>query len=117
MHPSNFLQFKKLFESQVQKNVSSPVEGVAYSDGPCDDADLVTFLQERSVSDTLQNRKVISIQSATAALERIRLGSFGICQECDEEIGLNRLKVLPTASFCIQCQEVFEYRNSVQTAI
>ena len=39
------------------------------------------------------------------ALARIEDGSYGICQECEEEIAERRLKALPWAKFCIKCQE------------
>lgn len=39
------------------------------------------------------------------ALARIEDGSYGTCQECEEEITERRLKALPWAKFCIKCQE------------
>jgi DnaK suppressor protein len=39
------------------------------------------------------------------ALTRIEDGSYGTCQECEEEINERRLKALPWAKFCIKCQE------------
>ena len=38
-------------------------------------------------------------------LQRIREGTFGLCQSCEELIGRKRLEALPTASYCIKCQE------------
>jgi DnaK suppressor protein len=42
------------------------------------------------------------------ALRRMELGSFGQCEECEEEIPLKRLRVRPDASLCLDCQEVME---------
>jgi DnaK suppressor protein len=38
------------------------------------------------------------------SLRKISEGSYGICEECGEEIGEKRLRVLPTATLCVSCQ-------------
>ena len=40
-----------------------------------------------------------------AALERIREGTYGICQECDKRIPVARLQALPYAQYCVKCQQ------------
>ena len=39
------------------------------------------------------------------ALRKIAAGTYGICEDCGEEISEKRLLVLPTATLCIDCQE------------
>ena len=39
------------------------------------------------------------------AIRKIAEGTYGICEECGEEISEKRLLVLPTATLCIDCQE------------
>lgn len=39
------------------------------------------------------------------ALRKMRDGTYGVCEECSEEINANRLKVLPFAIYCRDCQE------------
>ena len=41
----------------------------------------------------------------TGALERLRDGRYGLCEECEQLIPPARLQVLPHARFCIACQE------------
>lgn len=38
------------------------------------------------------------------SLRKITEGSYGICEECGEEIGEKRLSVLPSATLCVSCQ-------------
>jgi DnaK suppressor protein len=38
------------------------------------------------------------------SLRKINEGSYGICEECGEEIGEKRLSVLPAATLCVICQ-------------
>jgi DnaK suppressor protein len=39
------------------------------------------------------------------ALERIRDGSYGICERCDAEISEKRLLAVPWTAYCLRCQE------------
>ena len=43
-----------------------------------------------------------------AALERIAHGEYGVCLTCEEPISERRLKAIPWAENCIQCQEKAE---------
>jgi len=45
------------------------------------------------------------------ALERIRLGTFGQCEECDVAILKARLKEIPYARFCVACARKQEQRS------
>ena len=38
-----------------------------------------------------------------AALEKIKKGTFGICESCGKEIELKRLRIEPAATICTKC--------------
>jgi DnaK suppressor protein len=40
-----------------------------------------------------------------AALDRLRSGQYGLCQECETPLSDRRLNALPWARYCIACQE------------
>jgi DnaK suppressor protein len=42
------------------------------------------------------------------ALERLRDGSYGTCQECGEAIAPARLKAMPEVTTCVRCQDRLE---------
>jgi len=42
------------------------------------------------------------------ALNRIKSGNYGKCVACKRWISMQRLEVLPTAKFCLQCQKILE---------
>lgn len=46
-----------------------------------------------------------TLRQVDAALEKIRLGTYGKCEKCEGEIGIKRLEALPFAEYCISCQE------------
>lgn len=54
---------------------------------------------------TYQMRLIREIDSA---LRRIEEGSFGCCDECGDDIHPARLRVMPFAKLCLDCQEVRE---------
>lgn len=57
-----------------------------------------------------ESRLIPKIQNA---LQRINDGTFGICEECEEEIGIPRLKARPVATLCIQCKTKMEAREKL----
>ncbi|HOK08187.1 MAG TPA: TraR/DksA C4-type zinc finger protein [Candidatus Hydrogenedens sp.] len=48
------------------------------------------------------------IQEIDEAIERIKSGSFGICEMCKKPIPRKRLEAIPHARYCIQCQSEYE---------
>jgi len=52
---------------------------------------------------------------AKKALKKIRIsGDYGICEDCGEEIGIERLKVHPISARCVDCREQLEKENQNQ---
>jgi DnaK suppressor protein len=58
----------------------------------------------------LQNldRRARQFGQIEAALQRLNTGDFGICVDCDEEIGAKRLQAIPWAERCVACQELHD---------
>ena len=48
------------------------------------------------------------------ALERIEDGSFGICEDCGEEIGVKRLEARPVTTQCIDCKTKAEAQEKAR---
>jgi RNA polymerase-binding transcription factor len=70
---------------------------------------------EESVADLLSDldiaridRQVIEIRRIEAALRRLDMGIYGVCRDCDGDIGYERLKSQPVAERCVPCQEQHE---------
>jgi DnaK suppressor protein len=73
--------------------------------------------EEQSVDDFVQevDLALMQMKSATLgkideAIQRLEAGSYGSCAECGAEISEARLKALPFASLCRDCQEREETR-------
>lgn len=52
-----------------------------------------------------ESKQVILIDEA---LLRIADDEYGICQNCEKEVNPKRLAALPSARFCLDCQELQE---------
>ena len=48
------------------------------------------------------------------ALEKVREGTYGVCEECGDEIGAGRLKAMPLARLCVPCQSRLEKETAHQ---
>jgi len=49
-----------------------------------------------------EKRKLLQIDDS---LDRIEEDTYGLCEDCGTKIPRARLKVLPFAKFCVECQE------------
>ena len=79
-------------------------EGIAV-ERSADQLEEIQAASERALAVCNLDREFNQLRNARAALRRIQEGSFGKCQECDEDIHPKRLAAVPWATFCIRCQE------------
>jgi DnaK suppressor protein len=70
-----------------------------------DALDEVQFAAARELSTRHLEREAGLLREVRAALDRIADGSYGVCPNCEEEISQKRLKAVPWATLCIDCQE------------
>ena len=76
-----------------------------------DPSDRATAESELSFSHRIQERNRGLIRKIENALERVENGTYGICEECEEEISEGRLEARPITTLCIECkrkQEEYE---------
>jgi len=52
----------------------------------------------------LRERERSLISKIDQALEKIEDGTYGTCNNCGEDIGVQRLRARPVASLCIDCK-------------
>jgi DnaK suppressor protein len=83
---------------------------------PAEAAD-VRDIEEQSVDDfvsevdfALMEMKSETLRQIDEALRRLEAGGYGVCAECAGEIGEARLKAVPFAQMCRDCQEAQEER-------
>jgi len=48
------------------------------------------------------------------ALRKINEGTYGLCEDCGDEISVERLKIIPFATHCKECQEKKEILDKIR---
>ena len=56
----------------------------------------------------IKDRERKLVMKIEEALKRIEDGEYGICEECEEPIGVERLKARPVTTLCIDCKAAQE---------
>jgi DnaK suppressor protein len=74
-------------------------------DTALDDGDLsfVDLSEDISLKQLSTHRE--TLQKTDEAIRKLNEGTYGICEDCGDEISEERLKVMPFAIYCIDCQE------------
>jgi len=62
----------------------------------------------KDVGTEISDLRVQEIRDIDAALQRIAIGRYGVCLECDEPISHERLQAFPAANLCYDCKEDYE---------
>lgn len=73
-----------------------------------DEGDRADTEHTHEVSILLSVRDKEKLHAVEEALERIREGTYGVCEECGDEIGEGRLKAMPLAKSCVTCESQME---------
>ncbi|HJV75440.1 MAG TPA: TraR/DksA C4-type zinc finger protein [Noviherbaspirillum sp.] len=58
----------------------------------------------------LLQHEIDSLRRIDGALQRLKDGQFGVCQQCGEAIPQQRLEAQPEAVACLKCQTELEQR-------
>lgn len=69
-----------------------------------DMGDQATAETDRNFMLRLRSREQKLLKKIDDAIERIDSGTFGICDNCGEEIDIRRLEARPVTTLCIECK-------------
>jgi DnaK suppressor protein len=62
-------------------------------------------MQQQAMAHGLSERMQSNKRGILAALQRLDVGTYGLCCQCEEEIESNRLTQHPAAVFCLGCMQ------------
>jgi DnaK suppressor protein len=80
-----------------------------------EELDRIQQAQDRDLAIGAIDRDTKLLREVRSALARIDDDTFGICRDCDEEIGPKRLAAVPWTALCIVCQEATDALAAGQT--
>lgn len=101
-------KFKKILLKEREQIVGEVKQIVESSkemgqDGIQDIGDEAANIYNKQVLLSLNENERTRLQEVDDSLDRIENGTYGICEECGESIGLKRLEVRPVAKYCVPC--------------
>ena len=107
---NTLLERQRALISEVrQKREQAAAEGNEDAIGSVGDAGDESVVRMATDLDLQEaGRDVEELNEIDAALRRIDEGTYGVCEDCDQDIGFPRLQAQPTATRCILDQEKYE---------
>lgn len=78
------------------------------SSPPADPVDGIQVVEDREISLATRSLLVERANKLAEALERLKHGVYGLCEECGERIAPARLRAMPEVSTCVRCQDRIE---------
>jgi len=106
--------FKQMLESrreQIVKNIagsSKELDELHQNHDVMDEGDFASVSTDNMINEEILSSQQRELEEIDEALEKIKKGAFGICEMCEEPIGMQRLKVKPFAKYCIACRQIAE---------
>ena len=81
---------------------------VLHNSSLSDAVDEIRVSEDREISLATRSLLVERANRLAEALERLRKGTYGVCEECGEPIAPARLEALPEVTTCVRCQDRIE---------
>lgn len=82
-----------------------------------DPTDRASAESDRSFELRIRDRERKLLAKIREAIERIDEGSYGICEECGDEISDKRLEARPVTTQCIECKTLQENQERAQKGL
>ena len=110
--------FRKLLNERLDELLSEAnrtVTGMtSQNDNLPDPSDRATLESDRNFTLRIRDRERKLIGKIKEALERIDNKTYGLCEECGEDISEARLKARPVTTLCIDCKKQQENEEKVK---
>jgi len=100
--------------TDLQRLIGEQMEHRLHGDDPVamgtrgDEGEAAARALTAEVESDAMDRRVRMAKQVDLALRRLVEGAYGFCADCGEEIGVERLRSLPFALRCRDCQESWE---------
>jgi RNA polymerase-binding transcription factor len=110
-------QFKGILETMLAE-LEHPLrrrDQIAIENTP-DALDEVQNAAERDLAIRQLEHDSSRFRYLKAALQRIEEGTFGQCARCESDISIKRLKAVPWAQYCLDCQDIADHSTAEMEA-
>lgn len=114
---------KKYFKKLLNTMLSEALQGVKGENKDnikvadhSDPSDRATVELEINFNFRMRERNKGLVRKIEHALKKLDNGTFGICEECGEDIKEKRLKARPVTTLCIECKREQEADEAITGA-
>ncbi len=87
--------------TEAEKTISDMTD---HTDNYPDPTDRASAESDRSFELRIRDRERKLLNKIKEAIERIDNGSYGICDDCGDDIAKERLEARPVTTYCIDCK-------------
>ena len=95
-------------KQELLSEAGKTVDGMDEEGNFPDPTDRASLESNRNFILRIRDRERKLIAKIEEALRRLEDGSYGVCEECGENIGTARLKARPVTTLCIACKSAQE---------
>ena len=103
-------EFKEIIDQQIQE-LSAEVAKIKKAlypkrgEGPSDKVAHLNFKLDQSIHIQRYEEGTKRLNRLKNAYLKIDTPDYGICKECEEEISIERLKLMPESIYCVACTQ------------
>ena len=103
-------EFKEIIDKQIQE-LSAEVAKIKKAlypkrgEGPSDKVAHLNFKLDQSIHIQRYEEGTKRLNRLKNAYLKIDTPDYGICKECEEEISIERLKLMPESIYCVACTQ------------
>lgn len=100
-------------KKMIQSNIDDSRNNIAQlKENECkDDFDYAESSSDSFTAEVIAKQQYTELKEIESALVSIKNGTYGVCEMCDENIAIGRLKAKPFAKYCTSCREIYEEEN------
>jgi len=99
---SELLEKRRRLLERMQAGLLEPMEPVGVTG---DLADMANSTSARETSSEIESAESSAVEQIEHVLHRIAGGKYGVCEDCGKRIPEARLRILPSASLCVECKK------------
>lgn len=112
MNQRQIKQFRKLLDDKMEELLGEAERTVDGMTDPKenfpDPTDRASLESNRNFTLRIRDRERKLLVKIREALARLDDGTYGKCDDCNETIGMDRLKARPVTTLCIDCKSLQE---------
>ncbi|MEF3191323.1 MAG: RNA polymerase-binding protein DksA [Campylobacterales bacterium] len=113
MTPDELAYFEKILKERKEQIIRNITECAKEINGLRDqelndEGDVISASMDGMINEAISQQQQQELAEIDHALAKFRNNQYGICEMCEEEIDIERLKVKPHAKYCIVCRPLAE---------